>query len=81
MGEGLSEQLLEVLVCPIDHQALAYVPSENVLYNPRLKKSYDIKNGIPVMLIENASNVSEELHDRYVENALKYTGPRQTHAL
>lgn len=77
----LSKELLKILVCPQDHLTLAYVPSEKVLYNPRLKKSYAIKDTIPVLLVEESSPVDDDLHEKYIQLAASYTGPRQTHEL
>lgn len=77
----LSIVLLDVLVCPVDQQTLAYVPSENVLYNPRLKKSFDIKESIPVLLVDEATDVDEQTHEKYLNAATRYTGPRDTHLL
>ncbi len=70
-----------MLVCPIDYQTLAYVPSENVLYNPRLKKSFDIVDSIPVMLVEEATDVDDATHEKYLNAATRYTGPRDKHIL
>lgn len=81
MSEPLSNELLDLLVCPIDRQTLAYIPSESILYNPRLKKSYEIRNGIPVLLVDEASDVDDDLHNKYIDGATHYTGPRQTHTL
>lgn len=78
---GLSKELLDLLVCPIDHQTLAYVPGKGVLYNPRLKKAYAIENSIPIMLAESARDVDETEHQELIDTATRYTGPRQTHAL
>lgn len=39
----LSDELLDLLVCPIDHLELIYVSSENVLYNQRLNKKYEVR--------------------------------------
>ena len=60
----LSDELLDLLVCPIDHLELIYVSSENVLYNQRLNKKYEVRNGIPVMLIEKAIDVDQEAQKR-----------------
>lgn len=65
----LDEGLLKFLVCPEDKGSLEYVPDSGVLYNPRLRKSYPIKNGIPVMLVEQAVVVGDELHKEYLSNA------------
>jgi uncharacterized protein YbaR (Trm112 family) len=37
-----------------------------VLYNPRLHKAYDIRNGIPVLLVSESRKVSDEIHERYI---------------
>ena len=58
----LDPKLLEILVCPVDRGPLLYV--DNVLYNPRLHKSYRIEAGIPVLLADEAVEVSPDEHDR-----------------
>jgi uncharacterized protein YbaR (Trm112 family) len=56
--------LLEILACPEDKGPLFYIASESLLYNPRLTRSYPVVNGIPVMLIEESTQVSEAEHAR-----------------
>ena len=51
---ALDAALLEILACPEDKGPLYYFPDEDVLYNPRLARVYDIRDDIPVMLIEEA---------------------------
>jgi len=51
---ALDPQLLEILVCPEDKGPLLYFEDEGVLYNPRLKRKYEVRDDIPVMLIEEA---------------------------
>ena len=53
----LDPQLLEVLACPEDKGPLLYFPDENILYNPRLTRRYDVVDGIPVLLIDEATTV------------------------
>ncbi|HEY3486248.1 MAG TPA: Trm112 family protein [Ilumatobacteraceae bacterium] len=60
----LDARLLAVLACPEDKGPLYYVPAENLLYNPRLHRRYDIVDGIPVMLVEEATTVDDTEHDR-----------------
>ena len=48
----LDRALLDILACPEDKGPLFYIESENILFNPRLKRSYAVVDGIPVMLIE-----------------------------
>jgi uncharacterized protein len=61
---ALDPQLLEILACPEDKGSLYYVESESMLYNPRLKRRYHVRDGIPVMLIDEAEAVTTVEHDR-----------------
>jgi len=51
---ALDSQLLAVLACPEDKGPLYYVADEELLYNPRLARAYEVRDGIPVMLVEEA---------------------------
>jgi uncharacterized protein len=62
-------RLLEFLACPEDKGPLYYFEDENSLYNPRLQRRYEIKDGIPVMLIDEAESVSKAEHERLVAKA------------
>jgi uncharacterized protein YbaR (Trm112 family) len=66
---ALDPQLLEILACPEDKGPLLYFEDESILYNPRLKRSYDIKDDIPVMLIDEATTVSDAEHERLLAKA------------
>ena len=63
----LSPRLLEILACPEDKGPLYYVESENLLYNPRLKRRYDVRDDIPVMLIDESVTVDDEEHARLMD--------------
>ncbi len=69
----LDEKLLSLLVCPADRGPLLYVSNERlreaVLYNPRLRRAYRIDDGIPVLLIDEAVDVSDEEHERLIAHA------------
>jgi len=65
----LDPKLLEILACPDDKGPLLYFEDEDLLYNPRLKRSYTITDGIPVMLIDEADDVSADEHDRLLAKA------------
>jgi uncharacterized protein len=58
----LDPLLLNLLACPIDKQALLYLADDGVLYNPRLRRLYQVRDGIPVMLAEQGETVSEDHH-------------------
>ena len=55
----IDRALLEILACPEDKGPLFYIESEAILYNPRLTRSYPVIKEIPVMLIEESTQVSE----------------------
>jgi uncharacterized protein YbaR (Trm112 family) len=42
----LDPALLEILACPEDKGPLYYLDDEDVLYNPRLHRRYDVRDGI-----------------------------------
>jgi uncharacterized protein len=54
---ALDPKLLEILACPEDKGPLLYFADEGALYNPRLKRRYDVKDDIPIMLIDEATTV------------------------
>ncbi len=54
---ALDPKLLEILACPEDKGPLLYFADEAALYNPRLKRRYDVKDDIPIMLIDEATTV------------------------
>lgn len=66
---ALDPLLLEILACPEDKGPLLYFADEDALYNPRLQRRYAIREGIPVMLIEEAEAVSGEEHRRLLAKA------------
>lgn len=61
---ALDAALLEILACPEDKGPLYYIESEASLYNPRLKRRYEVRDDIPVMLIDEATTVDEAEHSR-----------------
>ena len=65
----LDPLLIDVLACPEDKGPLLYFADEDRLYNPRLHRSYEVRDGIPVMLIDEATAVDDAEHDRRVAKA------------
>ena len=65
---SLDPELLEILACPEDKEDLIYIETDSILYNPRLRKAYEIRNGIPVLLVSESKPVNDEDHDRYTIN-------------
>ncbi len=66
---ALDPMLLEILACPEDKGPLLYFADEESLYNPRLRRRYAIRDGIPVMLIDEAETVADAEHDRLTAKA------------
>ena len=66
---ALDPLLLEVLACPEDKGPLLYFADEDRLYNPRLRRSYDVRDGIPVMLVDEATTVDDAEHERLMAKA------------
>ena len=61
---SLDQRLLEVLACPEDKGPLWYFEDEEILYNPRLRRVFLIDNGIPVLLIDESKQVTDDEHQR-----------------
>jgi uncharacterized protein len=60
----LAAELLEILACPDDKGPLYYLEGEAALYNPRQQRRYEVRDDIPVMLIEESTIVDDEEHAR-----------------
>ncbi|KAA1249621.1 Trm112 family protein [Mycobacterium simiae] len=66
----LDEKLLGILVCPADQGPLLLVDNGKALYNPRLRRAYRIEDDIPVLLVDQARDVSEQEHARFTGQGL-----------
>ena len=66
---ALDPQLLDILACPEDKGPLLYFEDEQVLYNPRLRRKYEIRDDIPVMLIDEATATDDAEHQRLMAKA------------
>ena len=76
---SLDPLLLNVLACPEDKGPLLWFEDEDILYNPRLRKSYAVVDGVPVLLRDEAAVVGEPEHERLLAkadtNRVRATGP------
>ena len=61
---ALDQQLLDILACPDDKGPLLYFAAEQSLYNPRLKRRYEIRDDIPILLVDEATTVDDAEHER-----------------
>jgi uncharacterized protein YbaR (Trm112 family) len=66
---ALDPLLLEILACPEDKGPLLYFVDEDILYNPRLRRRYAVDDGIPIMLVDEATTVDDAEHDRLLAKA------------
>ncbi|HYO04799.1 MAG TPA: Trm112 family protein [Mycobacterium sp.] len=55
----LDQRLRSLLVCPQDRGPLLLIGDE-ALYNPRLRLSYRIEGGIPVLLVDEAVTITDD---------------------
>ena len=61
---SLAPELLALLACPEDKGPLYYLEDLEVLYNPRLLRAYRVRDGIPVMLIDEAQRLEPNENER-----------------
>jgi uncharacterized protein YbaR (Trm112 family) len=54
---SLDPRLLAVLACPVDKGPLYYLGDDGGLYNPRTRRRYVVRDGIPVMLPDESVEV------------------------
>ena len=54
----LSTNLLELLVCPLTKGPLEYDRENNELISKEAKLAYPIRDGIPIMLVDEARDLS-----------------------
>lgn len=55
----LDRRLLELLVCPVSKTTLEYNPETQELISRVAKLAYPIRNGIPIMLEEEARKLED----------------------
>lgn len=58
-GTELDPRLLEILVCPQSKGPLVYDRSANELLSKKARLAYPIRDGIPIMLIEEARALTD----------------------
>jgi uncharacterized protein YbaR (Trm112 family) len=66
----LDDKLLSILVCPDDRGPLLLIGEDDLLYNPRLRRAYRIEDGIPVLLVDEAVAVTDDVeHQQLLSRA------------
>lgn len=57
---GVDPKLLEILVCPLTKGRLSYDAEKQELISAQAKLAYPIRDGIPIMLAEEARKIEEK---------------------
>lgn len=60
MSAEIDPKLLEILVCPLTKGPLKYDREANELISEQGKRAYPIRDGIPIMLVEEARSLESE---------------------
>lgn len=61
----MQKQLLDILVCPVTKGPLKYDQEKQELISTSAKLAYPIRDGIPVMLEDEARSLSEEEYEKH----------------
>ncbi|MDP3660917.1 Trm112 family protein [Phenylobacterium sp.] len=59
LGGDVDPRLLEILVCPVTHGPLEYDRAKGELISRNAKLAYPIRDGVPIMLPEEARSLAE----------------------
>ena len=52
-----NKELLRIIVCPLSKEKLIYDEENNYLIAKKSKLAYPIRNGIPIMIAEEAKEI------------------------
>ena len=58
MTKEIDPKLLEILVCPVTKETLIWDKDNQELISKKAGLAYKVKDGIPIMLIEEARTIS-----------------------
>jgi uncharacterized protein len=59
LGQEVDPRLLEILVCPVTHGPLEYDRARAELVSRSAKLAYPIRDGVPIMLPEEARELED----------------------
>ena len=60
MTQAVDSKLLEILVCPLTKEPLRYDKEKQELISDRAKLAYPVREGIPVMLMDEARALEDK---------------------
>jgi len=58
-GRQADPRLLEILVCPVTQRPLRYDEARQELISEQARLAYPIRDGIPIMLVEEARELDD----------------------
>lgn len=61
----MEKQLLDILVCPVTKGPLKFDKEKQELVSTSARLAYPIRDGIPVMLEDEAREITEEEYEKY----------------
>lgn len=61
----MNQELLDILVCPVTKGPLIYDEERRELISLSARLAYPVRDGLPVMLEDEARRISQEEHERY----------------
>ena len=61
----MDKKLLDILVCPLTKGALIYDNQKQELISLSAKLAYEIRDGLPVMISDEARQLSDEEYEYY----------------
>lgn len=64
MSQAIDDKLLDILVCPESHAKLVQVGDWLYSTDQTTRRRYPIRDGIPVMLVDESEQVAEAEHQR-----------------
>ena len=68
---AIDPRLLSIMVCPVSHAPLLEVEGWLVSTDPETRRRYPVRDGIPVMLIEESEELSMEEWQKAQETSSK----------
>lgn len=66
---AIDNELLDILVCPLSHKPLVLIGDWLYSTDPETRRRYPIRDGIPIMLIDEAETISESDFRRVMAEA------------
>lgn len=61
----IDKHLLDILVCPVTKGTLIYDKEKKELISLSAKLAYSVRDGLPVMLVDEARHLSQEEYENY----------------